>query len=313
MYQYILLIGIGILSVAGIWHIYKKSDSEDDIRKTVAIFLAIVIILCTVFMIYDTRTREIALMSGKQNRATLAVLLGISGGGYSPYLKDSWGGTDPDQDFDWDGVKNSYDQDSDNDGVNDAHEYATRYNPYQPDHGIEKIKVKWVDNQTLRIKCHSVKRALVSRITLYVDGIIRDEKKFTDIVEFTVQVNPKKQYTLEMKTEGVESKYANKMNNLYSYTVPPGVLGELGKWYGELENQVQGVIRNNPLFKAANDFQQVDGIFRSILLGIPLFIVVPLVGGIILLVLVNRWRKREGKPPLFGRKYEKGTIKVQLY
>ena len=104
MWSILLLLGIAVFSVYGIYRIYNKYDDEDEIKKTMTTLLAVVIVMMTVFMVYDVSTREIALGVEGQNQTTLQILLGLTGGGYSPYIKESWGGTGSSQDFDFDGI-----------------------------------------------------------------------------------------------------------------------------------------------------------------------------------------------------------------
>ena len=320
MLSVILLVGIGVLSVAGIYMVYNKFDDDNDIKRTITTLLAVVIVLTTIFMVYDVKTREIALGVGGQNQATLAILLGMTGGGYSPYIKESWGGTDFDDDFDFDGIKNGWDDDADNDGVLDSYEYVTRFNPFQPDLGIKKMEVRWDSDTTVTVKCYSVQdiTGLQTVIKLYKNNIIVSEKEFQEITSFTFGVTPNIQYTFEAHVTGVESNYANKANNLLSYTVPVGVMGIIGQWYYDIENQLQGIIRNNPLFYAANEFSFLENLFRGSLAGIPLFVWVIIIVAIIIF-LWYRARHLKGKPPIlsFGRKkkpeYKPGTIKISRY
>ena len=317
-----MLLLIGIVSVAGTWYIYSKSDDEDSLKKTMALFLALIIILSTVFMIYDTGTREMAMGAESQNQSILAILLGWTSGGYSPYIKESWGGTGPYQDFDYDGIKNEWDEDADNDGVNDAFEYPTRFNPYQPDIGIKDMDLLWISDSRIMVRVEPIDQGLYTidvAVKIYVDNIMKDSSGFYDTVEFTIDVVPFQQYTLDVMVEGRESIYANQANNLMSYTVPAGILGEFGKWYSDIENTIQGIIRNSPLFYAANEFSFLENLFRETFASIPIFIWIVVAAAVIPFWLWARRRKKKGKPPLFSffrkkkPKYEKGVIKVQVY
>lgn len=316
-----MLLGICAFSVFFIWYIYNRDEGENDTKKMMVILIAIIVVLSTCFMIVDVETRNIALGQQAENQSILAILLGLTGGGYSPYIPSSWGGTNPDQDFDFDGIPNKWDEDADNDKVNDAWEHGTRYNPYQPDVGIKDFEIRWITDDEVHVRCFSVQdlTGFDCTITLYLDNIIQQEKPFSNSADFYVKVDPDKQYTLEVKVDGVESAYANKMNNLYSYTIPAGVYGELGRWYTNLENELQNVIRNNPFFYAANAFGMIENLFRQGLLGIPLFLWILIAAIIITLWLINRRREGKGKKPLFsfGRKkkesYEPGTVKILGY
>jgi len=317
----ILLAAIGAFSIGMLYYIYNRYDDEDGAKKTVYILLSIMVVSSTIFVVFDVHTRDIALGVEGQNQSTLQILLGIIGGGYSPYIKESWGGTGSEQDFDWDGIKNIWDEDADNDGVIDSFEYATRFNPFQPDIGIKKMETMWEDSTTIKIKVYSVQdvTGLDSVVTLYKNNIIQDEKEFDDMVEFRLKVNPNIQYTFEVKADGVESNYANRVNNIMSYTVPVGIIGVIGKWYFDLEHELQGIIRNNPLFWAANEFSFLENLFREGLAGIPLIVWIIAIIAIVVYAIYRR-RKSKGKGNIFDRfrkkkenKYPPGATRIQIF
>ena len=315
-----LLLLIGVLSVAGIWYIYSRMEEGDDFKKAITILMAVVVVLLTVFMVFDAQTQDMALASSEYNKATLAILLGWTGS-YSPYIVESWGGTEPEQDFDFDGVKNLWDSDADNDGVPDYLEYGTRFQPYQPDIGILDMEVKWVNEDQLSVRVYSVQdmTGLDASITVMLDSIVYAEGDFTQVNDFTIGVDSSRQYTLEFKVDGIESNYANKINNFISYTIPPGVTGEIGRWYSDLENTIQGIIRNSPLYEVTNGFGVFEQAIRGFLANFPLFLWVATIFLIVFAWWYNKRRIRKGKPPLlsWGRKkedrYEKGTTRIQLY
>ena len=318
--ELLLLTAIGGFSVGMLFYIYKRFDDEDGAKKSIYILLTVMIILSTVFVVFEVHTRDIAMGVEGQNQTTLQILLGIIGGGYSPYIKESWGGTGTEQDFDWDGIKNIWDEDADNDGVIDSFEYATRFNPFQPDIGIKKMETMWEDDDTIKIKVYSVQdvTGLETVVTLFQNNIIEDEQEFDDMVEFRFTVNPNTQYTFEVKVDGIESNYANKVNNIMSYTVPVGIIGVIGQWYYDLENQLQGIIRNNPLFYAANEFSFLENLFREGLAGIPLIVWIIIIV-LVIVYLIYRIRKKDNKKSFFDRfrkrekKYPPGTTKIEIY
>lgn len=317
------LLFIAGLSVAGILYIYKKEADEEYTKKAIAILLAIVISLSAVFMIFDAQTRSIALATNEQNDLTLAILLGWNYGGYSPYVQESWGNTGPNDDFDWDGIKNSLDADADGDGVEDYFEQPTRFNPFQPDIGIQNIGFQWIDENTIRIEAEPVQdiTGIDFTVTLFVNNILKDQKSYSynTNIDFTVDVDPTINNVIELHSEGKESNYANKANNMISYTIPSGVMGAFGQWYFDLENQIGGIIRNSPLFQSATAMSGIESLFRSSIAGLPLFVWFII---IILLVIVSfwlMWRKKKGKPSLFKKLREKkkkhtpGTVVVRSY
>lgn len=322
MNEIILLIILGAFSIIGLWYIYRTYDDTNDVKKIAAVFIGIMVIASTMFLIFSLETRNIAMMNGEQSQSTLAILLSWNNGGYSPYVKESWGKTGSEDDFDYDGVKNSWDHDADNDGVEDVYEQPTRFNPYQPDIGIENIGVKWVSEDTLIIESTPVQdiTGVDFVVTLYVNNIIRavEEYQFGDMISFTVDVDPNIKNIVELHCEGRESDYANKANNLISYTIPSGIMGVVGQWYYDLENQVQGVIRNSPLFQSSNSFfSDFENLFRSVFAGIPLlFWFLVIISVVIVLVVVQR-RRRKGKKPLFMRnkrsRVRSGDVKIQFY
>lgn len=319
-----LLLVIGILSVAGVWLIYKRSDDENSIKKMMAALLAIIIVLSASFMYFDAETRNIALGTGEATKATLAYLLGLNYGGYSPYLKDSWGGTQPDQDFDFDGIQNMWDDDADNDGLLDAFEYPTRFNPFQPDVGIKRLDVQWTDDDELHVVAISVQdlTGIACTATLYLDDIIKGEKAFGHgalQAEWYFKLSKGDSHTVEVRVAGTESDYANQANNYISYTIPAGVMGIIGEWYSDLENEIDGIIRNSPLFNSDNPMAGVDSAFRDILASAPFMLIIIIVAVVIILTLVSIRRQKKGKPPLFswGRKkppkFDVGDIVVKQY
>ena len=319
MWTVVLLLAIGILSVVGINYIYKKYDTSEDLKKAIAVMLAIIILLTTVYMIFDVKTRDIALSTGESNRATLAILLGLTQGGYSPYIKESWGGTQPNQDFDFDGIKNMYDHDADNDKVPDAWEYPTRFNPFQPDIGIKDMKVMWTENGGMIIRAYPVEDITgnAAQVTLFINDKIQGTKPFFTTAEFHIE-DASHVAKLELKVDGTESEYANKANNVLSYSIPLGITGQIGVWYSDLENEIQGVIRNNPLFYANNGFSVIENMLRGTIASVPLFIWMIILTVIVVGLIWYVRRMKKGKPPLFswGRKkeeYSQGTVKIQRY
>ncbi len=319
------LLFIAVIAIAGIWYIYKKEEDEEYTKKAMAILLAIIVGLSAVFMVFDAQTRSIALATNEQNDLTLAILLGWNHGGYSPYIQNSWGKTGPDDDFDWDGIKNSHDQDADNDGVIDANEpmSSMRFNPYQPDMGIQNIGFQWIDGNTIKINAEPVDdiTGLDFTVTLFVNNIIKDQESYyyNTNIEFTVDVDPSINNIIELRSEGRESNYANKANNLISYTIPSGVTGVVGQWYFNIENELQGIIRNSPLFQTNTAMSGIESLFRSSVAGVPLFLWIIIIILSVLVLFWLTWRKKKGKPPLFKKlrgkkkKYDPGTAVVRLY
>jgi len=323
MLTILLLLATGILSVAGIWYIYNKAEDETTTKKYLTIFIALIVILSTSFMILDATTRDIAMATQNQNDVTLAILLGWTSGGYSPYIKQSWGGTGPEQDFDYDGIKNSFDTDADNDGIHDSFEYPTRFNPYQPDIGIKDIRVRWDQDDVLRIEATPVEdiTGVSFSVTLYLNDKAEQSLQYMlgqDFI-FIFDVDKDQTNTIDLVCSGEESEYANKANNLISYTIAGGVWGVLGQWYYDVENELAGVIRNNPLFQSTNVFSTLESGFRSILASAPfLWIIIPLVI-IGVYIYINRRRAKKGKPPLFSKwkkkqhEYRSGDTVIKMY
>jgi hypothetical protein len=325
----LFLLFIGILSIAGIYYIYKKDYDEDKTKKYLAVLLAMIIVLSASFLYVDAKTREIAMMTGEQNEATLAILLGWNQGGYSPYIKESWGGTGPDDDFDYDGIKNSYDHDADEDYVADIYEPmdSMRFNPYQPDVGVSDVGVKWLTDSQIKIiatptSCQDAVN-LDWTCTLYVNDVVKEVKHYdylTNELVYVVEIDPDIKNIIELRSEGMESEYANKANNLVSYTIPSGVMGDIGQWYYDLENEVQGIISNNPLYQSTNPvFSTFENMLRNTVAGVPLVV---WLGLIILLIVINIWllkRKKEGKKSLLNfwskkkKKYRPGDLVIKRY
>lgn len=317
---WILLLIIGVLSIVGIIYVYKQYDDDENIKKAMVIMLAVIIALTTIYMVFDAKTREIALSTGDQSSATLAILLGFTQGGYSPYMKETWGGTGPEQDFDFDGIKNMWDTDADNDFVEDYYEYPTRFNPFQPDVGITKVEGLWVDENTLKIRATPVEDIVGtgSMITLYVNDQIQEQKTFGNPVTFIIddyQLVSK----IDLRVQGMESDYANKANNLYSYSIPYGAMGEFGVWYSNLENTIEGIIRNNPLFYANNAFSLIENLLRQTIANIPLVVWLGVLTAVVVIMFIYIRRKTKGGGGSFfgkfGKKkeYEPGTTKIEVY
>ncbi len=322
MITWFMLLAIGVLSVGGIYYIYREYEHSDNLKKAIVVLLIAVVVLTTVFMIVDVKTRDVAVSTGQQSQATLAILLGFSEGGYSPYIKETWGGTGPEQDFDLDGIKNKWDADADNDGVEDHFEPPTRFNPYQPDVGIKDLDVRWLSEDEIQIKAVSVDDIVGtgSKVTLYVNDNNVETKTFTNTVYFTV--NERLEATkIELRVEGMESEYANKANNVISYTIPASVTGEIGVWYSNLETDVQGVIRNNPLFYADNGFSYIENLFRGAVADVPLFIWVAILTLVVIVLIWYVRRMKKGKGGLLDRfrkkkkkkEYPEGTTKIKVY
>jgi len=319
MISLLFLALIGGLSIGGITFIYRQYEDDDNLKKAIAIMIAVMIALTTVFMIFDAKTRDIAFSSNQSAMATLAILLGFTQGGYSPYMKETWGGTGPEQDFDRDGMINMYDEDADNDGIYNYYEYNTQFNPFQPDVGVKDMQVKWQSTTSMIIRAIPVEdiNGQGSVVTLYINDKTYDQKNFNYQVDFTID-DCSDVAKIELKVEGSESRYANKANNLISYSLVPGIYGQLGKWYSDMENQLQGWIRNNPLFYAANEFSMLENLLRGAIADVPLFAWVIILTVVVILMFLYFRRKISGKPSLFSRfkrkkKYEEGTTKIEVY
>ncbi len=307
----LLLIICGI-SIAGIWLIYDRSESDESFKKMIAIFLAVIVALSTLFLVYDSQTRGIAF--GGDDPVW----------GYSPY-NENWGGTGPEDDFDFDGIKNAWDQDADNDEVWDSYEYLTRFNPYVPDLGIRRVGFMWTTDTDLRIHVEGVTRLYDTECTiiLYKDSVELERKTFKDEVDFFLEVNQQVIYMLDLKLvdlDGVEALYSNKANNFISFTFPGPILMTFGQWYFDISNEIEGVIRNLRLFGIPNpQLNEIESLIRAFFAAIPLFGWIALFVAIGLIVWIRYRRKKRGKPPLlrrwFGKKekYAKGTTKIQLY
>ena len=319
---------ICLISLAGLYYIYNKYDDMDNTKRLAALFVGLLVLLSSLFVIYSVNTRDIAMMTGEQNEATLAILLGWNQGGYSPYVKESWGGTGPNDDFDYDGIKNSYDHDADEDYVADIHEPmdSMRFNPYQPDVGIKDMSVKWLEADKIKIvvtptSCQDAVD-LDWTCTLYLNNDVQEVQTYdylTNELTFIIDnIDSDQRNEIELRSEGTESEYANQANNLISYTLPAGVSGEIGKWYYDLENELQGVIRNSQLFQSTNGFfSTFENLFRNTIAGVPLIVWISILAALIVLVIWLVRRQQKGKGPLIGGKkkkdYAPGTVKVKFY
>jgi len=282
--------------------------------------MGVMIVGSAMFLFFSIETRNVALMNGEHTQSTLDILLSWNHGGYSPYVKESWGKTGPEDDMDWDGIKNAWDPDADNDMVEDLNEYPTRFNPFQPDIGISDVGFKWVDEDTIKIYAQPVEdiTGVDFTVTLYLNDKIQEYQQYeylTNEMIFIVDIDPDQRNIIEVRSEGTESEYANKANNLVSYTIAAGAMGSIGQIYYDLENEVQGVIRNSPLFQS-NDgfFSAFENLLRNTLAGVPLlyWIIIIL---IVFTVLVIRWRRqRKGKRTWFAKKKNRDSdVKIQLY
>ena len=309
----LLLLVISGISIAGIWLIYDRSESDASFKRMIAIFLAIIVALSTLFLVYDSQTRGIAFNDDTSTEW-----------GYSPY-NENWGGTGEEDDFDFDGIKNAWDQDADNDEVWDNFEFMTRFNPYVPDLGIKQIGFMWISDTELQIHVESIDRLYDSECTiiLYKDSIEVDRKTFKDEVTFSLTVNQQVIYMLDFKLDdldGVEALYANKANNMMSYTFTGPGLIVFGQWYFDIENYFEFAIRNLRLFGAPNpEMNAIESMLRTFFAIIPLFGWVALFVAIGLIIWIRHRRKKKGKPPLFRwfrkkpPKYEKGSTRIQVY
>lgn len=308
----LLLLTICGISVAGIYYIYDRSESDEDTKKLMTMFLVVIVLMSATFLVYDSQTRQLA-FGGEPEW------------GYSPY-NENWGGTGPEDDFDFDGIKNAWDQDADNDEVWDSFEYLTRFNPYQPDLGIDHLGFQWHNEHTLEIKVFPVERLYATQCTvvLFRDSIEIERKTIGgEPVDFYLDVDPDVIYMIDVKLEdlnGVQALYANKANDFFSYTMPGPMLIEFGQWYFDIENQIEGVIRNLRLFGIPNPaVDWLENSIRGLLAAIPLFGWIALIVAIVILVVVHFRRKQKGKPPLLSifkkppPKYEKGTVRIEKY
>jgi hypothetical protein len=317
-----LLIIICIISVGGIIYVYKNYNDADTLKKAMVVMLALILIMMTFFMVIDIKTRDIAMAQGENQQATLAILLGWTRGGYSPYYPQTWGGTGPDDDFDRDGIPNKIDNDADGDGILDSREMPTRFNPYQPDIGIEDIKVMWIDEETLKIKVTPVTQITDTnhRVKLYINDETHSTKQFYTEVTFTVN-NAQFTNKIELVSEGEESDYANKANNVRTYTIVEGVAGVVfGQWYSDMENTLQGWIRNSPMFYATNQFSYLENLFREKIANLPLMLWMVVLTVVIILLIIYVRRKTKGKKrrslkDILKRKpkYEEGTTRIKVY
>jgi len=329
----LFLLVVGVLSIAGIYYIYKKEYDEAKTKKYITVLLALIIVLSASFMVIDAKTREIALMQGEQNQATLAIMLGWNYGGYSPYLQETWGGTGPNDDFDRDGVINQYDPDADGDGVADYLEpmNSMRFNPFFPDVGIQKIRVRWDTESSIRIIATPTPSMDIidtnAKITLYINNDVIEVKSYDFLsseLTFVASIDSEIRNVIELRAEGIESNFANKANNHVAYTIPPGITGEIGKWYYNLENEIQGIVKNTPLYQSTSGiFSSFDNLVRNTVAGVPLILWLALIIGlcaIIVILLRRRKEPKENKRSLLGflkgkkkKRYEPGDLVIKRY
>lgn len=322
MNEIILLLILSAFSIIGLWCIFNKYNDTDEVKKIAAVFIGVMIIGSTVFLIFSAETRNIAMMNGEQTQSTIDILLSWNHGGYSPFVKTSWGGTGPNENFDWDSLINQYDPDADNDGVEDYKEFPLRFNPYQPDIGIQDVGIQWIDDDTIKVIATPVTdiTGLDFTVTLFVNNKIQEYQSYeylTNEMTFVVDIDPSERNIIELRSEGEESDYANQANNLVSYTIAAGVTGVIFQVYYDIENQLQGVIRNSPLFQSTNGvFSSFENLFRNTLAGIPLVVWIGIVFTIIVLLFVSWRRRKKGKPSLFRRKKgnnQPGDIGIKFY
>jgi len=257
--------------------------TTDNIKeKQRAFILLIVIILAfSAYMIAKPTVIDKIIQTEfehKHNTPTAYTLIGWSGG-YNPYTGE-WGGKGDMDDFDRDGIKNVYDPDADDDGIPDYKEYTYRFNPFEPDIGIAHLSALWFHDSSgkmkIRVKVEPVR--IYSGIdivcTLYIDGTKIESKAMPDVIEFiTDYPDDGAQHTITVKATGdYEAKYASKVNNQLSYTLPADIFAQiqLGYWYSNLETQIQGAIKN-AYFLQSPGLQDFQERLKLILSSIPLY------------------------------------------
>jgi len=214
----------------------------------------------------------------KHNTPTLFTAFGWTGG-YNPYIGE-WGGRGDFDDFDRDGIKNIYDPDADNDGVPDYKEYTWRLNPFEPDIGIAHLSALWFRDTTgnlkIRVKVEPTRLYPGMDIicSLYIDGDLIASKDMPGPIEFiTDYPDDGKQHYILVKAKGdYEAKYASKVNNQLSYTLPSELFAQiqLGYWYSDLETQIQGAIKNANL-NLSPGLQGFQERLKYILSSVPLY------------------------------------------
>jgi hypothetical protein len=316
----LLLFVIAAVAIGGIYYAFFYIDDEGKRKKMITIVVVIIISMSASLFVFNDKMN--ATETGqKQLTTTLQQLLGYTTRGYNPYDPNTWGGTGPLQDFDFDGVENVYDHDKDNDGVLDVNEPQSMYNPLAPDMGIQKLEVLFeAETVHLRVTATQSNAGANAVLSVYLDDNmatpIKTITNFENIdypVDVIFKYDKTKSHTIELVVTGKESRYANTLNNVLSYTIPViNPLG-IGKWYSDIETQIQGVVRNVrfipgtvPLFSTGED------ILRNGIAGIPLWGIAAIVIAaifIVYLVWKNR-RIKSGKDPF--KKKKPGLIRRLL-
>jgi len=311
----LLLLFIGIASA--IFMLVSKGSE----RKR-AMYLSLFVMLgLIVFMIFNagviTKIMDTE-FNGKHTSTTIGDLLGYTDG-YNPYY-GIWGGKNPDDDYDRDGIKNMFDPDADNDGVPDHKEYPFRFNAFEPDFGIDRLEVSWDSSNVIHIRAYPVKT--YAGLTCYAYLCFDDfeipgsSTIFDHAVEFTYQYpsdDRTHSFKVVLKTND-ESKYANKANNELGYVLPGGILSAInyGFWYSNLEAAVHGVIRNTGL-NIDPTLNPITNFFRSTIANVPLWAWIIILLIIIIVVLIIKYKPRviyvSEKPSIWKRIYWRITGK----
>jgi hypothetical protein len=309
----LLLAVIAAVAIGGIYYAFFYIDDEGKRKKMITIVVVIIIAMSASLFVFNDKMN--ATETGQKSlETTLMQLLGYTTHGYNPYGPDTWGGTGPLQDFDFDGVDNVYDHDKDNDGVLDASEPQSMYNPLAPDMGIQKLEVLF-EAETIHLRVTAVKSNAGARavLSVYLDDNmatpIKTISPFENIdypIDVIFKYDSSVSHTIELVVTGKESRYANTLNNVLSYTIPAkGVLFSVGRWYSDIESQIEGVVRNVrfipgtvPLFSTGED------ILRNGIAGIPLWgIAIIIVAALFILYLVWKNRRiKSGKDPFKKKK-----------
>ena len=321
----LLLAVIAAVAIGGIYYAFFRIDDEVKRKKLVSIVVVIIIAMSASLFVFNDKMN--ATETGQQTMlTTLQQLLGYTTRGYNPYGPDSWGGTSPLQDFDFDGVANVYDHDSDNDGVMDINEPQSKFNPMAPDMGIQKLDVLFeADTINLRVTPTQSSMGSQAVLSVYLDDnmavpikVISNFEYIDYPVDVIFKYDKTQSHTIELVVTGKESRYANTLNNILSYTIPAIDPLGIGHWYLNVELGIDGWVRNTkfvpgtvPLFSTGED------IFQGGLAGLPLW---GLGLGIVIAMFIiyfywknrqmkkGKWPFKEKKPGLLRR----ALIKVHL-
>jgi len=295
-------LGLGALVLIGLIGTLVILDyDEPGKRKIAAVILIIAMLGTTVFIVYQTDFAS-NLLSNEFGGGEG----GIFFRGYNPY-ENVYGGTNAEGDYDRDSISNLFDTDCDDDGVSKYKDTLIvggyDCSPFDPDVGITSIEAKWVHSggktmMEIRVypEMSSFKDLRNPMISIYIDGDMRLDTAFNSnptVVEFEFG-DDATTHNIYIKTRAdYESKYANKANNMFSYTLPAGFLSQImiGDWYSNLERTIQGIIRNNPL----PDQSGLDSFLRTALASAPLWIW--MVAVTIFIIWVVWWRRRKEKKP----------------